>query len=63
MLAVRDEDGLTPAEAVAAGGEARDRVLAVLDDCEWQRRRKREFGEPEDLLPDPADMRRRLGIR
>jgi hypothetical protein len=63
MLAVRDEDGLTPAEAVAAGGEARDRVLALLDDCEWQRRRKRESGEPDDLLPDPAEMRRRLGVR
>jgi hypothetical protein len=63
MLAVRDEEGLTPAEAVAAGGEARERVLALLDDCEWLRRRRRESGQPDDLLPDPAELRRRLGIR
>jgi len=63
MLAVRDEEGLTPAGAVAAGGAARDRVLALLDDCEWQRRRKRESGERNDLLPAPAELRRRLGIR
>ena len=62
MLAARDEDGLTPAEAVAAGGPARDRVLALLDDCEWRQRRKQESGEPTNLLPDPDELRRRIGL-
>lgn len=63
MLAARDEEGLTPAEAVAAGGAALDRVLALLDDCEWRQRRMRESGEPADLLPDPNELSRHIGIQ
>ena len=63
MLAARDEEGLTPAEAFAAGGAALDRLRALLDDCEWQWRRADEAGERTDLLPDPAELRRRIGLR
>jgi SEC-C motif len=62
MLAARDEDGLTPAEAVAAGGAPLERVRALLDDCEWRLQRKLEAGEEADLLPDPAELRRRVGL-
>src|SRR5487761_638608 len=62
MLAARDEEGLTPAEAAAAGGAALDRVFALLDDCEWRRLCKQESGEPADMLPDPDELRRRIGI-
>ena len=62
MLAAQDEDGLTPAEAAAAGGPALDRVLAVLDDCEWRRIRGQKSGEPVGMLPDPDELRRRIGI-
>jgi hypothetical protein len=62
MLTARDEDGLTPAEAVAAGGAALERVRALLDDCGWRRQRKLEAGEEADLLPDPAELRRRIGL-
>jgi hypothetical protein len=62
MLSARDKDGLTPAEAVAAGGAALERVRALLDDCEWRRQRKLETGEEADLLPDPAELRRRVGL-
>jgi hypothetical protein len=34
MLAARSYGGRTAPEAVAAGGEARDSVLAMIDDCE-----------------------------
>jgi hypothetical protein len=62
MLAARDEEGLTPAEAAAAGGAALDRVRALLDDWEWRLQRKQESGEPADFLPDPGELRRRFGI-
>lgn len=62
MLTARDEDGLTPAQAVAAGGAALERVRALIDDCEWRRQRKLEAGEEADLLPDPAELRRRVGL-
>jgi len=62
MLAARDEDGMTPAEAAAAGGAGLERLAALLDDCEWRRRIAHESGEPTDLLPDPAELRRRIGI-
>ncbi len=62
MLAARDEDGLTLAEAVAAGGAALDRVRALVDDCEWRRQRKLDEGEDVHLLPDPAELRRRTGL-
>jgi hypothetical protein len=45
MLAARDEDGLTPAEAVAAGGAALERVRALVDDCEWRRHRQLNEGQ------------------
>jgi hypothetical protein len=62
MLAARDEEGLTPAEAAAAGGAALGRLRALLGDCEWRRERAHESGEPADILPDPAELRRRIGI-
>jgi hypothetical protein len=63
MLEARDAAGLTPAEAVAAGGAALDRVLARIDDCEWRLRRAEAEGRDTSMLPDPDELRRRLGIR
>jgi hypothetical protein len=62
MLDTRDEDGLTWAEALAAGGAARNRVLALLDDCEWRLQRQREDGQDTNDMPDPDELRRRLGL-
>lgn len=62
MLESRDEAGLTPAEAVAAGGAALDRVLAMIDDCEWRLRRAEAEGKGTSALPDPDELRRRLDI-
>jgi len=53
---------LTPAEVVAAGGAALDRVLAMVDDCEWRLRRAEAEGKDTSMLPDPDELRRRLGI-
>jgi hypothetical protein len=63
MLEARDAAGMTPAEAVAAGGAALDRVLARIDDCEWRLRRAESEGKDTSMLPDPDELRRRLGIR
>jgi len=63
MLETRDAAGMTPAEAVAAGGAALDRVLARIDDCEWRLRRAEAEGKDTSMLPDPDELRRRLGIR
>ena len=63
MLEARDAAGMTPAEAVAAGGAALDRVLARIDDCEWQLRRAEAEGKDTGMLPDADEFRRRLGIR
>jgi len=63
MLEARDAAGMTPAEAVAAGGAALDRVLARIDDCEWRLRRAEAEGRDTSMLPDPDELRRRLGIR
>jgi hypothetical protein len=63
FLTTRDEDGLTPAEAVAAGGAARDRVLALIDDCEWRVRSRPTDDDSADMLPDPDELRRRLDIQ
>ena len=62
MLESRDAAGMTPAEAVAAGGAALDRVLAMIDDCEWRLRRAEAEGKATSMLPDPDELRRRLGI-
>jgi SEC-C motif len=62
MLESCDAAGMTPAEAVAAGGAARDRVLAMIDDCEWRLRRAEAEGKDPSMLPDPDELRRRLGI-
>jgi hypothetical protein len=63
VLEARDAAGLTPAEAVAAGGAAVDGVLAMIDDCEWRlRRAETEEGKDTTMLPDPGELRRRLGI-
>lgn len=63
MLEARDAAGMTPAEAVAAGGAALDRVLAMIDDCEWRLRRAETEAKDTTMLPDPDELRRRLGIR
>jgi hypothetical protein len=47
---------------VAAGGAALDRVLAMVDDCEWRLRRAEAEGKDASMLPDPDELRRRLGI-
>jgi hypothetical protein len=62
VLESRDEAGLSPADAVAAGGTALDRVLAMIDDCEWRLRRAEAEGKDTSMLPDPGELRRRLGI-
>lgn len=62
MLTARDEEGMTPAEAAAAGGAALDRLRALLDDCDWRRRRAHESGEQADILPDPDELCRRIGL-
>ena len=63
VLGSRDAAGMTPAEAVAAGGAALDRALAMFDDCEWRLRRAEAEGKDTSMLPDPEELRRRLGIR
>ena len=63
MLEARDAAGMTPAEAVAAGGAALDRVLAKIDDGEWRLRRAEAEAKDTSMLPDPDELRRRLGIR
>jgi hypothetical protein len=45
MLATASIDGMTPAQALAAGGAPRLEALALIDDCEWSRRRKAEDGQ------------------
>jgi hypothetical protein len=62
VLEARDAAGLTPAEAVAAGGAAVDGVLARIDDCEWRLRRAEAGGKDTSMLPNPGELRRRLGI-
>ena len=62
MLESHDAAGMTPAEAVTAGGAALDRVLAMVDDCEWRLRRAEAEGKDTSMLPDPDELRRRLGI-
>ena len=52
VLESRDAAGMTPAEAVAAGGAALDRVLAMIDDCEWRLRRAEAEGKDTSMLPD-----------
>jgi hypothetical protein len=62
VLEARDTAGMTPAEAVAAGGAALNRVLAMIDDCEWRLRRAEAEGKDTSMLPDPDELRRRLAI-
>ena len=62
VLESRDAAGVTPAEAVTAGGAALDRVLAMIDDCEWRLRHAEAEGKDTGMLPDPGELRRRLGI-
>ncbi len=62
VLESRDAAGTTPADAVAAGGAALDRVLAMIDDCEWRLRRAEAEGKDTSMLPDPGELRRRLEI-
>jgi hypothetical protein len=61
MLESRDAEGLTPAEAVAAGGAARERLLATIDDCEWRLARAEAEGKYNGL-PRPDELRRLLGL-
>ena len=62
VLESRDTAGMTPAEAVAAGDAALDRVLAMIDDCEWRLHRAEAEGKDISMLPDPGELRRRLRI-
>ena len=62
VLESRNDAGMTPAEAVAAGGAALDRVLAMIDDCEWRLHRAQAEGKDVSMLPEPGELRRRLGI-
>lgn len=62
MLDARDHEGLTPAEAVAAGGTARDRVLAMIDDCEWRLAYAEAGSKDTSFMPRPDELRRRLGM-
>jgi hypothetical protein len=34
----------------------------MLDDCEWRLRRAEGEGKDTSMLPDPGELRRRLGI-
>jgi hypothetical protein len=61
MLEAPGYDGHTLVEALKLGGAARDEVLATIDDSEW--RLARADAETAPLMPRPADIRRRLGIR
>ena len=62
MLESTDNEGLTPAAAVAIGGTARDRVLATIDDCEWRLTRAEAQGKDAGFMPHPDELRRRLKI-
>jgi hypothetical protein len=62
LLESTDYEGLTPAAAAAAGGTARDRVLAMIDDCEWRLARAEAEGKDASFMPHPDELRRRLGI-
>jgi SEC-C motif len=62
MLAAASIDGMTPAQALAAGGEPRLEALALIDDCEWSRRRKADEGEDVTAMPDPDELRQALGL-
>jgi hypothetical protein len=62
VLESRDRAGMTPAESVATGGAALDRVIAMIDDCEWRLRRAESEGKDTGMLPDAGELRRRLGI-
>jgi hypothetical protein len=62
VLESRDAAGMIPAEAVAAGGAALIRLLAMIDDCEWRLRRPEAEGKDASMLPDPGELRRRLGL-
>lgn len=62
MLDSRNYEGLTPAEAVAAGGTARDRVLAMIDDCEWRLAGAEAEARDTSFMPHPDELRWRLGI-
>ena len=61
VLESRDKAGMTPAEAVATGGAALERVLAMIDDCEWRLRRAEADGKDTGMLPDAGELRRRHG--
>ncbi|MEY9839490.1 hypothetical protein [Streptacidiphilus sp. EB103A] len=52
--------GLTPAQAVAVGGEALQELLQCLDDMEWAGNRPTGFAA---TLPDPDRISRALGIK
>jgi hypothetical protein len=62
MLEAAEYEGLTPAAAVAAGGTARDHVLAMIDDCEWRLARTAARGQDTSFMPGPDELRRRLGL-
>ena len=61
VLEASGYDSHTAGEALKLGGAARNEVLAMIDDSEW--RLARADAETAPLMPRPADIRRRLGIR
>jgi hypothetical protein len=62
MLAARSYGGRTAPEAVAAGGEARDSILAMIDDCEWRLARAEAEDGDSSFMPSPDELRRRVGL-
>jgi hypothetical protein len=62
MLESTHDEGMTPADAVAVGGAARERVLAMIDDCEWRLARAEAEGKDTSFMPHPDELRRRLGL-
>jgi hypothetical protein len=62
MLAARTYGGRTAAEAAAVGGAARDRVLAMIDDCEWRLARTEAEDGDTSFMPLPDELRRRVGL-
>ncbi|MBS2964847.1 SEC-C domain-containing protein [Actinocrinis puniceicyclus] len=55
-------DGLTPRQALAAGGASRDEVLAMIDDVAWRRRRAEYEGGSAAAMVDPDELRQALGL-
>jgi len=62
LIATDSIDGLTPVQALAAGGAARREALAMIDDVAWRRRRAEDEDQPVAELLDPDELRQALGL-